>query len=152
MPRLELALTLDVSQLSLEANPESGDSSFVAVGFLRSQEADPSTALCGDEPLFANAPLRAIPQVDRDALSALSFGEGHDRDFFAWVDSTCQGTLLGVVSLLRNSQVELRLFKPARLPAPDTKAAERPGFAVFHLLPKPLYAPADKGGCDFPNP
>ena len=152
MPRLELALILDVSQLSSVPSADANDGSFVPVGFLLSQEGDPNTALCGDQALFENAPLRAIPQVDRDVLSTLTFGEGHDRDFFAWVDSSCQGTMLAIVSLLKNSQVELRLFKPARLPAPEAKATERPGFAVFHLNPKSLYASADKGGCDFPNP
>ena len=122
-PNLELALTLDTSKLSSEP------------GMLRSREGQAASGvgLCGDQPLFANVPLRAIPEVERDALSALTFGEGHDHDFFAWVDSTCQGTLLAIVSLLKNDQVELRLFKPARRPAPDTLPSDRPGFAVFHL-------------------
>jgi hypothetical protein len=122
-PNLELALRLDTSKLSSEP------------GMLRSREGQTVSAggLCGDQQLFAEVPLRAIPEVDRDALSTLTFGEGHDHDFFTWVDSTCKGTLLAVVSLLKNDQVELRLFKPAPRPAPDTKASDTPGFAVFHL-------------------
>jgi hypothetical protein len=66
-------------------------------------------------------------------LSTLSFGEGHVHDFFAWVDSTCQGTMVAVVSLMKDNQVELRLFKPMRLPPPDAGPAETPGFAMFSL-------------------
>lgn len=122
-PDLEVALTLDTSKLTSEP------------GILSSREGSPTvtTGICGEEPLFADAPLRAIPQVERDALSALTFGEGHEHDFFAWVDSTCQGTMLAIVSLLKNNLVELRLFKPARRPPPNAPAGERPGFAVFHM-------------------
>jgi hypothetical protein len=116
-PDLALALTLDTSKLTSEP------------GILSSN----SGGICGDQPLFQDAPLRAIPAVDRDAISTLTFGEGHEHDFFAWVDSTCQGTMLAVVSLMKNNQVEMRLFKPARLPPPDALPAQQPGFAVFHL-------------------
>ena len=120
-PDLALALTLDTSKLTSEP------------GSLRSNNT--ATSLCQNprQALFQDAPLRAIPAVDRDVLSALSFGEGHEHDFFVWVDSSCQGTLLGVVSLLKNDQVELRLFKPARLTTPDAPAGLRAGFAVFHM-------------------
>jgi len=138
---LQLGLTLDMSKLN------------TFPGQLNSN--DPQ-GMCGtpDAPqvLFLNATVRAIPEVDNDVLSALSFGEGHEHDFFAWVDSTCQGTMLAVVSLMKNNQVELRLFKPARMPAPRASAAERPGFALFHLYPKPLYRPEKEGGCGFPAP
>jgi len=140
-PTLQLALRLDMSRLTSEPG--------------RLNSNDPQ-GMCGtpDAPqvLFSNALLRAIPQVENDALSALSFGEGHDHDFFAWVDSSCQGTMLAVVSLMKNNHVELRLFKPARFPAPDATAAERPGFALFHLDPKPLGRSEKEGGCGFPSP
>jgi hypothetical protein len=105
---------------------------------------DADSGLCASigKPLFRNSPLRGIPQVDHDSLATMSFGEGHDEDFFAWTDSTCQGTMLAVVSLLRKGDVELRLFKPARLPATDAPAEERPGFAVFYLQ-------RQKKGCGF---
>ena len=127
-PNLEIALTLDTSQLS------------TVPGKLHS--SDSKNGLCPGQPLFDGADLRAIPEVEHDALSALTFGEGHEHDFFAWVDSTCQGTLLAVVSLLKNNQVEVRLFKPAHTPAPNAPPAAKPGFAVFHLE-------AQKGGCGF---
>jgi hypothetical protein len=107
---------------------------------------DVENGLCAEQgqALFDNAPLRAIPQVDHDAVATLSFGEGHDQDFFAWVDSTCQGTMLGLVSLLRNDDIELRLFKPAALPPPDAPADKRPGFALFYLR-------RNNRGCGFAN-
>ncbi len=129
-PTLELALTLDTSKLTSEP------------GILRSN--DGSTGLCAKSTgsLFQDAPLRAIPEVDHDVLSSLSFGEGHEHDFFAWVDSSCQGTLLAVVSLMKNDQVEMRLFKPARLPPPQATPDQKPGFAVFHF-------DVQKHGCGF---
>jgi hypothetical protein len=136
---LALALTLDIDKLDTDP------------GVLNSK--DPNS-ICGspDAPLFVNAPLRAIPVLQHDVLSALTFGEGHEHDFFAWVDSTCQGTMLAVVSLMKNNYVELRLFKPMPLPGPDATAAEKPGFALFHLNPKPLTKPDTEGGCGFPPP
>ena len=129
-PNLELALTLDTSKLTSEP------------GNLRSN--DSATGLCAGTTgaLFQNAPLRAIPAVDHDVLSTLTFGEGHEHDFFAWVDSSCQGTMLAVVSLMKNQQVEIRLFKPARLVPTSAPPDQQPGFAVFHF-------DVQKGGCGF---
>ncbi len=133
-PDLALALTLNTSKLTSEP------------GFLSSN----TVGICGDQPLFQDAPLRPIPEVDRDAISTLTFGEGHEHDFFVWVDSSCQGTMLAVVSLLKNNQVEMRLFKPARL-LPDATSTQRPGFAVFHLQVAPRARPglALKDTCGF---
>jgi hypothetical protein len=140
-PTLELALTLDINKLATEP------------GILNSKDPE---GLCGTpeapQTLFQNAPLRAIPELQHDLLSALTFGEGHDHDFFAWVDSTCQGTMVAVVSLMKNNYVELRLFKPMPLPRPGATVAEQPGFALFHLNPKKLYEPEENGGCGFPPP
>jgi hypothetical protein len=127
-PKLELKLTLDTSKLSSEP------------GILASNDA--ATGLCAGNALFQDAPLRAIPEVDNDALSGLSFGEGHEHDFFVWVDSSCQGTMLGVVSLMKSSDVEMRLFKPEHLPPPNATPAQTPGFAVFYMEPQ-------QGGCGF---
>jgi hypothetical protein len=139
---LELALVLDTSKLNSEP------------GRLSSNDEQ---GICGtpDAPqvLFSNAPLRAIPALQHDVLAALTFGEGHDHDFFAYVDSTCQGTMLSVVSLMKNNYVEVRLFKPAAKPAPPPylpTAAETPGYALFHLNPKRLDKPEKEGGCGFP--
>ena len=86
--------------------------------------------------------MRSIPQINHDSLATLSFGEGHDEDFFAWVDSSCQGTLVSLVSLLRNGNVEVRLFKPAPFADGTVDQDRTPGYALFYLTRN------DKG-CDF---
>lgn len=140
-PSLDVALTLDIDKLTS------------IPGILSSDDA--KTGLCSatGQPLFQDAPLRAIPEVDHDAISQLTFGEGHEQDFFAFVDSTCQGTMVAVVSLLKNNQVELRLFKPARLPSDDT-SPDQPGFALFPLTANERATPTDtpeelKRNCGF---
>ena len=124
--RLSLMLELDTSQIA-----NMGESKASFPGQLSSD--DNVSGLCPGEPLFEGAQLRTIPQVYHDTLSTLSFGEGHDEDFFAWVDSTCQGTMVALVSLLRNGHVELRLFKPAPFLAGEPPADQEPGYALFYL-------------------
>jgi len=125
---LEMKLKLDTSQLGAYSKDEP-----ITLGFLSSN--DKADGLCSEQkqPLFKSSPLRSIPPLDHDTLSTLSFGEGHDDDFFAWTDSTCQGTMLALVSLLRKGDVELRLFKPAALPPPEAGPDKRPGYALFYL-------------------
>jgi hypothetical protein len=126
-PVLALMLELDTSQLAAM-----GEKTPSFPGQLSSD--DKVDGLCPGEPLFKGAQLRTIPQVYHDTLSTLSFGEGHDEDFFAWVDSTCQGTMLALVSMLRNGDVELRLFKPAPLSAAkEPPAEEKPGYGLFYM-------------------
>jgi hypothetical protein len=129
-PKL-LRMQLTELKTNLLSTFSSDTSSFPA--WLTSNDAE--SGLCAEQSqaLFEHAPLRSIPQIDHDSIATLSFGEGHDRDFFAWVDSTCQGTMLALVSLLRNNDIELRLFKPAALPPPAASAGQRPGFALFYL-------------------
>jgi hypothetical protein len=120
-PSLELKLELDTS--SLTDRPGALSSNDGAVGF------------CRPAPLFDEAPLRAIPELLHDALSQADLGQGHEHDFFAWVDSACEGTMLAVVSLLTNGAVEVRLLKPGPdLPAlADADQAKRAGFGLFYL-------------------
>ena len=129
-PQLQLAvkLTLHPSQLSTFS-----DGSATQVGFLTSNDADEGLCAPGGQALFESSPVRGIPQVDHDTISTLTFGEGHDEDFFAWTDSTCQGTMLALISLLRKGDVELRLFKPAAFPSATATADQRPGFGLFYL-------------------
>jgi hypothetical protein len=138
-PQLQLTmkLTLDTSQLSSFSADKA-----TQVGALTSNDADLGLCAPGGQALFESSPVRGIPQVDHDTLSTLSFGEGHDEDFFAWTDSTCQGTMLALVSLLRKGDVELRLFKPAALPPPGAGPGQRPGFGLFYLK-------RDEKGCGF---
>ena len=135
--QLTMKLTLDTSQLSSFSADKA-----TQVGALTSNDVDKGLCAPSGQALFESSPVRGIPQVDHDTLSTLSFGEGHDEDFFAWTDSTCQGTMLALVSLLRKGDVELRLFKPAPLPAAGVGADQRPGFALFYLK-------RDEKGCGF---
>jgi hypothetical protein len=137
-PNLRLKLTLDTSQLA-----SLSQTTPVLLGALTTDDAE--RGICASEtqqPMFRSAPLRAIPEVHHDAVSTLSFGDGHDEDLFAWADSTCQGTMLALISLLRSGDVELRLFKPAPLPPPDAGPEQQPGFALFYLK-------RNDQGCDF---
>ena len=129
-PKLQLTmkLTLDTSQLSTFSNDRT-----TQVNALSSNDSDLGLCAPGGHALFESSPVRGIPQVDHDTLSTLTFGEGHDEDFFAWTDSTCQGTMLALVSLLRKGDVELRLFKPAALPLPLAGPERSPGFGLFYL-------------------
>jgi len=120
-PSLALALELDAETLTTRP------------GTLSSNDSDSGLCSANGEPLFDQAPLRAIPELFHDALSQADFGDGHQHDFFAWVDSTCQGTMLAVVSLLTSGGVELRLLKPAPDGASNAPPEERPGFALFSM-------------------
>jgi hypothetical protein len=124
---LQLGLRLDIGALTSRADEP------VEVGLLSSD--DRARGLCSAQgrPLFEDAPLRSMPVLDHDLLSTLEFGSGRDYSFFAWVDSTCQQTLLALVSLMRNEDVEIRLFKPAALPAPGAGPELQPGFGLFTL-------------------
>jgi hypothetical protein len=134
---LTMKLTLDTSQLSSFSADKA-----TQIGALTSDDADDGLCAPDGQALFESSPVRGIPQVDHDTLSTLNFGEGHDEDFFGWTDSTCQGTMLALVSLLRKGDVELRLFKPAALPAPAAGPEHRPGYALFYLK-------RDEKGCGF---
>jgi hypothetical protein len=120
-PRLGIHLELDVDNLTTYP------------GTLTSNDDQFGLCSADGEPLFRNSRLRAIEPMLHDALSQAEFGDGHQHDFFAWVDSTCQGTMVAVVSLLTNGAVEVRLFKPAADPPEGASADERPGFAKFDL-------------------
>lgn len=135
-PALRLRLDLDVDDLTERPGPISTDDTGAA--------ADPDHAgLCAPRALFDKAPLRAIPEVMHDAISMMQFGDGRDLNFFAWVDSSCQGTMLSVVSLMSDGSVEMRLLKPAKLPPPDAGPEARPGFGLFQLKR------TDRKSCNF---
>jgi hypothetical protein len=122
-PNLRLSLELDTDQLT--SRP----------GTITSDDGAEANGLCAAQalPLFNQAELHPISELFHDPLSTLEFGEGRDHNFFAWVDSTCKGTLLALVSLMKNEKVEIRLFKPAATPTPSTAREDKPGFALFHL-------------------
>jgi hypothetical protein len=144
-PILSLRLKLEPENLTarpVEAETTESESpeSYAIVGHLTSD--DNERGLCAERPLFEESPLRTIPELDHDALKLFEFGEGRDYNFMSWVDSTCQGTMLAVVSLMRNDSVEMRLLKPAALAPPAAEPAKRPGFGLFYLH-------REAEGCEF---
>jgi hypothetical protein len=88
---------------------------------------------CSATPLLHAAPMRATEQLLHDPLSTFDFGTGRDHNFFAWVDSSCQGPMLAVVSLMKNNDVEVRLMKPPTPPATGTGDPDPAWFGVFQL-------------------
>ncbi len=88
---------------------------------------DTASSPCTDQPRFENAVMRASDEVQNDLLSTLDFGTGRDENLVVWIESTCEGPVLGVLSLMKNDSVEIRLLKPP--PAGDAS----PGFALFQL-------------------
>jgi hypothetical protein len=143
-PTLRLRMTLDIDALRERTTRAYGSAGSgvdnatepaetVVVGRVSTDDAGDGLCAPSGTVLFDNAPLRAIPELDHDPLSTLEFGDGRDYNFFAWVDSTCQGTMLAVVSLMRNDGIEVRVLKPASMPSADAASAQRPGFALFTL-------------------
>lgn len=118
-PAIGMSLTFDIHDLATSPGVISTD--------------DDQQGMCAPDPLFRDAKLRSVKEAFHDPVSQLDFGDGRERNVLVWVDSTCRGTLLGVVSLMRDDSIEVRLFKPAPEPAKDTPEADRPGFAQWKL-------------------
>jgi hypothetical protein len=119
---LQVELKLDTSALASEP------------GRITSNDAANDTPPCGKDnpgvPTFDGAKLMVTPEVANDALSALTFEDGQVHNIMAWVDSSCQGRMIAVVSLYKSSHVELRLMKPVTgAPGSD----QRDAFALFPL-------------------
>jgi hypothetical protein len=129
-PRLRLKLTLDTDALT--SRP----------GMLATDDAQSGLCSAEGRPLIDQEPLRAIEELSHDPLSLLEFGDGREHNFLGWVDSSCQGTLLSVVSLMSDGNVEVRLLKPAALGPTTAPPENRPGFALFPLERRPQ-------GCGF---
>lgn len=108
-----LRLSLDIDQLT------------VAPGSLSSNDVN---GPCSPLPLFDQAPLQVTQELFADPLSLLEFGAAREYNFIAWVDSTCQGRTLAVVSLMSDDNVEVRLLRPGTLAEPDSNE-----FGVFQL-------------------
>jgi hypothetical protein len=117
---LRLALTLDTSALT------------TVPGRITTDDAE--RAPCGVNrpgvPTFSGAKLMVTPEVANDPLSALTFEDGQVHNIMAWVDSSCQGRMLAVVSLYKSNHVELRLMKPG---TSATDSSTRDAFALFPL-------------------
>jgi hypothetical protein len=112
---LGLRLTLDIDALQRAPGTLSTD--------------DRELGPCAPQALFEAAPLRITPELFTDPLSLLEFGATRDHNFVAWVESSCQGSALAVVSLMHTGDTEVRLMRPGAPVGSDT-----PGdFGVFQL-------------------
>lgn len=109
--RLRLELQLDLSQM--QSVP----------GRITSDDAD--SGPCQPRALFEQASLRFPQKLDADALSTLQFGPSREYNFLSWVDSSCLGTYLAVVSLMHDGDVEVRLMK-GDLEAESRRSAAEP--------------------------
>jgi hypothetical protein len=120
--RLRMRLEIDTDQLTTIPGKITTDDAATN---------SPDTAgPCSPQATFENASLRVTPEIVHDALSTMTFEDGQIQNIVAWVDSTCRGTMLAVVSLAKNDHVEVRLLKPAIGPPNTTK---RDSFALFSL-------------------
>jgi hypothetical protein len=113
-----LRLHLEVDVGSLNTRP----------GTLTSDDAEHGP--CSPEATFQDAALLSVPELAHDSLSTLIFDEAQEHNLVAWTGSACRGPILTVVSLLKNSEVEVRLLTPPPTAPPGD---ERAAFAVFEL-------------------
>ena len=128
--RLKLALTLSTQHLQdypgrLTSNDDSG-------------------GLCEGTRLFDNARIRTVQPALHDAIASMQITPDHEQDVFTWIDSTCQGqgTFVGIISLMYDGTVQVRLFKPMHDVDAGAPANLRPGFGVFSLA-------RNDSGCGF---
>lgn len=134
-PDLRLSMTLDTDQLSTIPGTLTTDDS-------APDPEQPENHPCAPLPLLHAAPMRVTEAMLHDQLSTFDFGSGRDYNYMAWVESTCRGPLLAVVSLLKNDDVEVRLMKPYAVPATPGASPPPAGFALFQLG-------RQKNGCGF---
>jgi len=104
--------------------------------------------LATDDARFASAPLRPIPELWRDPLSTLSFGEGRLRNLIYVVTATEPfndgngDDVLAVISLMQSGDVEVRLLRGAPPLGPNDGGAGGNLFAIFVLS-------RQKGPCSY---
>ncbi|HVW26607.1 MAG TPA: hypothetical protein VHC69_14670 [Polyangiaceae bacterium] len=111
--QLGMKLKLDTTRLS--TNP----------GTITTNDADGGP--CNGAPTFDDAELVVTTEIENDPLSTVVFDDGQVQNIIAWIDSTCRGKMLGVVSLYKSNRVEVRLLKPG------TSTTNRDAFALFRL-------------------
>jgi hypothetical protein len=117
---LQLQLKLDTSSLATVPGRITTD--------------DSKNSPCGADrpgvPTFDGAKLMVTPELVNDTLSSLTFEDGQVHNIMAWVDSSCRGRMLAVVSLYKSNYVEVRVMKPAES---ATDSTDRDAFALFPL-------------------
>ena len=85
---------------------------------------------CAPQPTFDDAKLVVTPELVNDPMWNLMFSDGQVQNVVAWVDSTCRGKMLAVLSLYKTNHVELRILKPG---AQGNDPSNRDAFALFML-------------------
>jgi hypothetical protein len=88
---------------------------------------DDDTGPCQPEPLFSRANLRVPQATLADALSTLQLDDNREQNIVAWVQSSCRGAMLAIISLMKSDDVEVRLL------APPVGGEPEGSFGVFHL-------------------
>lgn len=116
---------------------------------MTSNDANYGPCSSEQKPLFARAPLRIVGKMLGDKLANLQLADDHEGDFVTFVDSSCSGSMVAVLSLIQNGSLELRLLRPAPAAvAPDDAAYVAPTpettqrFGLFQLTKQ-------KQGCKF---
>jgi hypothetical protein len=93
--------------------------------------------------LFDGAKLRTIEKARGDRISGMRISDDHEEDVVTFVDSSCSGSMVGILSLINNGNVELRLLRPTPEPTSDPPAADAtPRFGLFLLA-------RTESGCGF---
>lgn len=115
--KLQLGVTIDSQHLSTRP------------GILWSNDA--VFGLCNPQPLFDKVPIRTIQPALIDVVSSVQLTPDHIQDIFTLVDSTCQGTMVSILSLIDGGSIEVRLFKPMPEKGESGTAQDRPGFGLF---------------------
>lgn len=126
--KLQLALTLDTKHLGDYPGLLSSDDVANDAGTDRRE-----AGLCPGQPLFNRARVRTIQQALYDVIASVQITPDHYQDIFTWVDSTCEGTFVSIVSLMNDGNVEVRLFKPRPATDAGAPAGDSAGFGVFSL-------------------
>jgi hypothetical protein len=83
---------------------------------------------CNGGPTFDGAVLRVVQEVLHDPLSSMTFEDGQVQNVIAWVDTSCRGSMLAIVSLLKTDRVDVRLLEPR-----DLAAQGKDVFTLFSL-------------------
>jgi hypothetical protein len=105
------------------------------VALLTSYDATYGPCSTQQSPLFARAPLRTIGKAQGDRLFNMQIAEDHEGDYVTFVDSTCSGSMVAILSLIQDGTIELRLLRPAPIVKDlDTALESTPRFGLFQLI------------------
>ncbi len=90
---------------------------------------DDKDGICSPQATFEDAEMRMSQEMQADPVSQLEFGDAREMNLLGWVDSSCDGTYLAIVSLMRDDSVEVRLTRGER----NSSGDEVGPFGVFRL-------------------